>query len=108
MDAYKICLLILCGFVVFGLFVLSLSCSVIWYREHKKKSKLLERLCEYYEFYHPALLSAGTRESKLLADDIYFVSDKRFSHNECEQLAELLIAIGYTKKDGYDPTKGLF
>lgn len=97
MKPIEIVAIIAVGLIGIGIFVVLIVESIIAYKRNKKM-KLVDYLDTYYAFYHPAI-RGHTDKSGIFADDIYFVMNKYFPYDKCEELAELLTAIGYYKKD---------
>lgn len=97
MKPIEIVAIIVVALIGIGIFVVLITESVIAYKR-SKKMKLVDFLDNYYAFYHPAIRENADK-SGMFADDIYFVMDKRLSYDQAEELAELLTAIGYYKKD---------
>lgn len=97
MKPIEIVAIIAVALIGIGIFVVLITESVIAYKR-SKKMKLVDYLDNYYAFYHPAI-RGNTDKSGMFADDIYFVMNKRLSYDQAEELAELLTAIGYYKKD---------
>lgn len=101
MKAIEIVGIIAVSLVGIGIFVTLITSSVIEYREHKRQEKLFSYLDNYYTFYQLSLCKK-TKGSVQFADDIYFVMDKSIPYDKCEELAKLLITIGYYKKGWYE------
>lgn len=95
MDIIAIIMVVLIGLDVFICFATE---SIIKYKRHKKIERMLNYLQTYYWFYYSAI-NYKTDFEAAFADDIYFVMDKHLSYNDAKELAKLLIAIGYRKRN---------
>lgn len=92
MKPIDIVAIIAVALIGIGICAMLIVSAIIEYRQHKN-ARLADYLHSYYYNYHLALL----HEDKIqrFTDDIYFVMGKEIAYPKCEDLAQLLIELGY-------------
>lgn len=97
MKPIEIVAIVAVALIGIGICVMLVVSAIIEYRRCKN-ARLADYLHNYYYNYQLALL----HEDKIqrFTDDIYFVMGKEIEYQKCEDLAQLLIELGYcSKKD---------
>lgn len=92
MKPIEIVAIVAVALIGIGICVMLIVSAIIEYRQ-RKNARLADYLHSYYYNYHLALL----HEDKIqrFTDDIYFVMGKEIAYPKCEDLAQLLIELGY-------------